>query len=103
MEKTWLINVFNYFQLFSTILEIDGKLYNIMISNFPPSRDLYQDIISNNLIKQFKNYIYSFINIVNNNTQTSKTPKELFDVVVILIWIEIFPILKIAIFRKFQI
>lgn len=50
-----------------------------MISNFPPSRDLYQDIISNNLIKQFKNYIYSFINIVNNNTQTSKTPKELFD------------------------
>ena len=65
--------------LFSTILETEGLLYKIMISNFPPSRYLYDDITNNNLIKEFKNYIYSFITTPYEVVNTKKTPQELFN------------------------
>ena len=36
--------------LFPTILESDGKLSEIMLNAFAESRELYHDIVSNNVV-----------------------------------------------------
>ena len=65
--------------LFPTLLEKEGLLYNIMLSNFHPSRFLYDDIINNNLTQEFKKYIYSFIIIPYKVVNVNKTLQELFN------------------------
>ena len=45
--------------LFSTILEEDGKLFGLLSSHFAYSKYLYDDIVNNMLEDNFKNYIYS--------------------------------------------
>ena len=64
-------------KLFPTILEVEGKLSNILLARFYPTRHLYEDIINNNKEKQFKNYIYSLFNVNSNLVKTTKSVKEL--------------------------
>ena len=50
-----------------------------MLSHFAPNHYLYQDIIDNNQIHEFKNYIYSFYDVEKKEVITSKSVKELMD------------------------
>ena len=45
--------------LFPTVLEEKGLLFNTLQANFAYSKFLYDDIFSNFLIEDFKNYIYT--------------------------------------------
>jgi len=45
-------------ELFPTILEQKGLLYHIILAHFPKSKQLYEDIIKENKMYDFKNYIY---------------------------------------------
>ena len=50
-------------ELFSTLLEKEGLLSNLLLNNFEPTHFLYDDIKKN--ILQFKNYILDLINLEN--------------------------------------
>ena len=64
--------------MFSTILENPGLLSKLLLEHFDSSRLLYEDIIENHLEVEFKNYIYSFINVENENKEKNvKSPKEM--------------------------
>lgn len=66
--------------LFPTILEEDGKLFDLLSSNFGYSKNLYDDIVNNLLVDKFKNYIYSLIPCGNEEIEEIlKTPFELLD------------------------
>lgn len=63
---------------FATILEQEGKLFNIISSHFAYSKYLYDDLNDNCLLTIFKNYILFYfdpesIKLINKN----KTPQEL--------------------------
>ena len=45
-------------ELFPTILEENGKLFELLSTHFAYSRNLYNDIVNNSLVDNFKNYIY---------------------------------------------
>ena len=49
--------------LFPTLLEKENLLFSLLDSNFEHSRFLYEDIIDNRLEEQFKNYIYSLVDV----------------------------------------
>lgn len=63
--------------LFPTILESEGVLYRVIDSSFAHSKFLYDDILSNNKIADFQNYIFTYLGIKSDQTPTDKTPKEL--------------------------
>lgn len=63
--------------LFPTLLEKEGLLFNLLKSKFAYSKFLYEDIINNNLESTFKDYIYSFFDIVKEDTNIVKSPQEL--------------------------
>lgn len=64
--------------LFPSLLETEGLLSKIIEEHFNPSRFLYDDIIANEMEEKFKDYIYSFIDVENNNQIiTNKSVKEL--------------------------
>lgn len=63
--------------LFSTLLEKEGLLFNLMESNFQFSKFLYDDIINNQMVEQFKNYIYSLVDVYTKEVVVNKSPKEL--------------------------
>ena len=63
--------------LFPTILEIDGLLFKLLESKFSYSRLLYDDIINNHLEDEFKNYIYSLIDIEKKELILVKSPEQL--------------------------
>lgn len=66
--------------LFPSILENNGLLSCILLSNFEPSRFLYEDIIKYKMINNFKNYIYSKVpQESRKKVIVSKTPKELLE------------------------
>ena len=44
---------------FSTILEEEGRLLEILTNKFEPNHDLYNDLVESNLQLEFKNYIFS--------------------------------------------
>ena len=48
--------------LFSTLLEEENALYNILINNIAPTKLLYNDLVKNDLVDDFKKYILSFVN-----------------------------------------
>ena len=48
--------------LFPTILETPGKLFSLLEEKFAYSKFLYDDIVDNSLVENFKNYIYSLTN-----------------------------------------
>ncbi len=65
-------------EFFSTLLEEDGLLPTLMLKTFEPNHSLYNDLIDQKLEDKFKNYIYSLVDVENNNEiKTTKTPKEL--------------------------
>ena len=45
-------------KLFPTLLETPYLLSDLMLNLFEPTKELYNDIIKNNLEEKFKNYIY---------------------------------------------
>lgn len=63
--------------LFPTLLEKEGLLFNLLKSKFAYSKFLCEDIINNNLESTFKDYIYSFFDIVKEETNIVKSPQEL--------------------------
>ena len=66
--------------LFPTLLETDGLLPKLLLDNFEPDRNLYEDITDQGIENEFKNYIYSFINVEDNaEIEVNKTPEELLD------------------------
>lgn len=68
-------------ELFPTILETEGKLFSIISEHFAHSRFLYEDIINNHMEVEFKDYIFSFIDVSKKEDQKEliQTPKELLD------------------------
>lgn len=63
--------------LFPMLLETDS-LFHLLFNSFHPSRSLYDDLLQENKINDFKNYIMSLTsNIKDNKTTTIKTPQEL--------------------------
>ena len=68
--------------LFPTILENEGMLIKLLITHFPVSRDLYEDIINNQLTMDFKNYIYKLLsnNVLKKQEESINfTPEQLMD------------------------
>ena len=55
------------------ILEHNGLLYEILINNFYPSRELYKDIKDNNLCGEFISYIHGLANIEQEKIVTDKS------------------------------
>ena len=68
-------------KLFSTLLEEEGKLFELMSKHFPYSRYLYDDIVNNSLENNFKNYIYSLVTKNKDNllVDTNMSPFQLLD------------------------
>ncbi len=70
-------------ELFPTLLEKEGLLSRLLLEHFEPTRFLYEDIISNELVIDFKGYIYSLVNIEeileDEEKDNYKTPKELLE------------------------
>ena len=65
-------------ELFPTLLEQEGLLPKLLHDNFKESRSLVKDIIDNNIEDEFKNYIYSMVDVENNYEEVvSKRPEEL--------------------------
>ena len=48
---------------FPTLLESEGLLSQLMLEHFDPSHVLYEDIISDELEDEFKDFIYSLIEL----------------------------------------
>ena len=68
--------------LFPTLLEQEGLLTNVLKSTFATnSRTLYDDIVNSDLEEEFKNYIYSKINVEKEKPEIigEKTPYQLLD------------------------
>lgn len=64
--------------IFSTILETPGELSDILDTSFAQPKYLYDDLIENDLLEQFKEYIYKRQkNIEEELNYTTKTPHEL--------------------------
>ena len=67
-------------ELFPSLLETPGVLSRLMLEHFHPSRFLYDDIIRDEQIENFRKYIRSLKDDEGNNEViTNKTPKELLD------------------------
>ena len=66
-------------ELFPVILEQEGLLSKLLLDHFEPNHLLYEDIVKDNAVNSFKNYIYQIIDNNQEETQESviKTPKEL--------------------------
>ena len=60
-------------ELFPTLLETPGSLFNLLESNFEFSKFLYDDIINNHMEEEFKNYIYGLASINLNNKKRITT------------------------------
>ena len=64
-------------KVFPTILEYPGLLFSIIESNFAHNKFLYNDLINQDMVQGFKNYIYSFTEFKTAEAKTDKTPSEL--------------------------
>ena len=63
---------------FPTLLEEPGKLLKLLSDNFHESHSLFDDIVANGKESEFKNFIYSLVDVENNNELgMAKTPEEL--------------------------
>ena len=65
--------------LFPTILETKGLLFQILSTNFAPTRSLYDDIKEYKLESEFQSFINSFIDPEKEIVKTDKTPFELLE------------------------
>ena len=65
-------------EYFPSLLEREGLLLDLMLNNFEPNHNLYDDIIKQKKEDEFKNYIYSLVDVEKNNEiKVVKNPKEL--------------------------
>ena len=64
---------------FSTILETNNLLFDILSKNFAPSKFLYNDIKEDHMCDEFRNYVNSFAKGVILYPSNNKTPYELMD------------------------
>ena len=66
-------------KLFPTILEEEGVLKDIITSRFGESRNLYNDIVSQGLENEFKNFVYDVYEENKSKilSDVNKTPEEL--------------------------
>ena len=63
---------------FPTLSEEPGKLSKLLSDNFHESHSLFDDIVANGKESEFKNFIYSLVDVENNNELVQiKTPEEL--------------------------
>ena len=63
---------------FPILLETKRLLPDLLLKKFEPSKFLYNDIVENNLEEQFKNFIYSLVDVENENEEIlTQSPKEL--------------------------
>ena len=65
--------------LFPTILEQEGELSNILLSNFNPTKYLYSDIVEEKQINSFKDYVIKIKNSDKNYIDIDASPKELLE------------------------
>lgn len=64
--------------LFPTILEKEGELSNILLTNFNPTKFLYDDIVEEKQVSSFKDYIFKIKNADKEYIDLdNKTPEEL--------------------------
>ena len=63
--------------LFPTILEHEGLLSNILAKHFAPTKFLAKEIIKEDKVNEFKNYIYGFYNTVDNLITVDENPTDL--------------------------
>lgn len=68
-------------ELFSQILENEDLLTKILDEHFARNRNLYNDIISQEKVIDFKNYIFSFIDVEKKGVdiKQNKSAVELMD------------------------
>lgn len=67
-------------ELFSIILEHDNYLFKILQDNFYDNKFLYDDLVNNSLIEDFKSFIYGkYDNVLLEQNTTNKSPSELLD------------------------
>ncbi len=67
-------------ELFPSILETEGKLLSILQDHLAPTHSFASDIKNNNLSAEFKAWIYSFIDVEEDEVIVSeKTPFELME------------------------
>ncbi len=66
-------------ELFPTIINDEGKLINILDSTFGHPKYLYDDIIDQNCVTEFKNFIYNLYDDNYVRYESNKTPFELMD------------------------
>ena len=65
-------------ELFPVILEQEGLLSKLLLDNFEPNHFLYKDIVENDVVNSFKNYIYSLVDVeIEKEVKVDKNPKEL--------------------------
>ena len=63
---------------FPILLEKPGKLSKLLMDNFYESHSLFDDIVTAGVESDFKNYIYSLVDVENNIEATEiKSPEEL--------------------------
>jgi len=67
-------------EFFSTLLETPGLLSDLMLKNFEPSKFLYEDLVKNEKIYEFKDYIYSLKESKKIEKSITNTPQELLSV-----------------------
>ncbi len=66
--------------LFPTLLENEGKLLEILEKVIAPTHSLASDIIKNNYYDEFKNLIYSYIDVEEDEViEVNESPFELMD------------------------
>ncbi len=64
---------------FPTLLESEGLLSQLMLEHFDPSHVLYENIISDELEDEFKDFIYSLIELKKIKKVVNKNSKELLE------------------------
>ena len=62
---------------FATLLETEGLLSSLLLEHFDPNRELYNDLKENDLLSDFVQYIYSFVEEKQVFKNVDKTPEEL--------------------------
>lgn len=64
-------------EIFPTILETEGLLLDVLESTFAHNKFLCRDIKHNFMVDEFKNYIFSYVDVENKRFINNKNPKEL--------------------------
>ena len=74
-------------ELFPILLETEGLLPTVLMHSFKESHSIAQDIKNSGLEDDFKNYIYSFVDVEQNHKLSSDyTPEELLEEVGYLLY-----------------